>query len=435
MSTQSQRMTPFLILWTGQALSLIGSMAAQFALIWWLTKETESATVLSMAALFGLLPSVAFGPVIGVLVDRWDRKRVMLISDAMVALASLVLGYLFFVHAATPGIVFVILFLRGLGNAFQSPAMVASTSLMVPGKHLTRIQGLNQLLQGGMNIISAPFGALLLAVLTMPGVMLVDVVSALFAIVPLLFIHVPRPERAATAALDVASSVWSEMRAGVRYLVTRKGHLSLVVMVCLINGCLVPAFSLLPLLVSRELGGNAAKLAWLSSAVGIGTIIGGILLGIWGGTRTRIMTVLPALIGLGAGVVALGIAPSYIPALLAMAVIALIVPFVNGPVQAILQATIAADYQGRVFTLMGSLAGGMAPIGLLLASPVAEVTGVRAWYVTAGLVCSTMGVAGFLMPSLLRIEAGTIRTADGSAPAGETDETAPVIGLTFQGGQ
>ena len=404
MSNQPERMTPFLILWTGEAISLIGTMAAQFALIWWLTKETGSATVLSMATLFGLLPSVAFGPVIGVLVDRWDRKRVMLIADAMVALASLVLAYCFFVHAATPGIVFVILFFRGLGNAFQSPAMVASTSLMVPRKHLTRIQGLNQLLQGGMNIISAPLGALLLAVLSISGVMLVDVATALFAIVPLCFIHVPRPQAAAGAARDVANSIWSEMRAGVRYLMTRKGHLSLVIMVCLINGCLVPAFSLLPLLVSRELGGNAAKLAWLTSAVGIGTITGGILLGVWGGTRTRILTVLPALIGLGAGVVALGIAPSYIPALVAMLVIGLIVPFVNGPIQAILQATIAANYQGRVFTLMGSLAGVMAPIGLLLASPVAQVTGVRAWYVTAGVICLSMGVVGFLIPSLLRIE-------------------------------
>jgi len=403
-STQAEHMTPFLILWTGEAISLVGTMAAQFALIWWLTKETGSAAVLSMATLFGLLPSVAFGPVIGVLVDRWDRKRVMLISDAMVALASLTLAYLFFTHTAAPSSVFVILFLRGLGNAFQSPAMVASTSLMVPRRHLTRIQGLNQLLQGGMNIIAAPLGALLLAVLSISGVMLVDVATALFAIIPLLFIHVPRPRPTTSAARRQANSIWIDMRAGVRYLLNRKGHLSLVVMVCLINGCLVPAFSLLPLLVSRELGGNAAKLAWLSSAVGIGTITGGILLGIWGGTRRRIMTVLPALIGLGAGVIALGIAPSYVPALAAMLVIGLIVPFVNGPIQAILQATIAAEYQGRVFTLMGSLAGVMAPLGLLLASPVAELTGVRAWYVTAGLVCFSMGVAGFLMPSLLQIE-------------------------------
>ena len=113
-----ERMTPFLILWTGQALSLVGSMAVQFALIWWLTQQTGSATVLSMAALLGLLPAVALGPVIGVLVDRWDRKRVMLAADGMVALASLVLAYLYFTGAATTGAVFVILFVRGLGSAF-----------------------------------------------------------------------------------------------------------------------------------------------------------------------------------------------------------------------------------------------------------------------------------------------------------------------------
>jgi len=179
----------------------------------------------------------------------------------------------------------------------------------------------------------------------------------------------------------------------------------------------VPAFSLLPLLVSRELGGNAAKLAWLTSAVGIGTVTGGILLGIWGGTRMRILTILPALIGLGAGVVALGMAPSYVPALAAMLVIGLIVPFVNGPIQAILQATVAAEYQGRVFTLMGSLAGLMAPVGLLLASPVAELTGVRVCYLTAGLVCLSMGVAGFLIPPLLRIEASPRQTGDETAIA------------------
>lgn len=407
------RMTPFLILWTGQALSILGSTAVQFALIWWLTRETGSAAVLALAALLGLLPTVALGPMIGVLVDRWDRKRVMLASDAMVALASLVLAYLYFAGAATTEVVFVIIFLRGLGGAFHAPAMLASTSLMVPGEHLTRIQGLNQMLQGGSIIVAAPLGALLLAVLPMTGVMLVDVATALFALIPLVFIHVPRPVRAAGAALDVASSVWSEMIAGLRYLVVRKGHMILVVMAALINACLTPAFSLLPLLVSGELGGDALQLAWANSAFGVGTIAGGILLGIWGGTRRRILTVLPALAGLGVGTVAVGIAPSTAPALAAMLAVGLVVPFVNGPIQAILQATVAAEYQGRVFTLVGSLASVMAPLGLVLAAPVAEIAGVRSWYVAGGLVCLVMGVAGFFMPSLLRIEAPPGRTTTG----------------------
>jgi DHA3 family macrolide efflux protein-like MFS transporter len=110
------------------------------------------------------------------------------------------------------------------------------------------------------------------------------------------------------------------------------------------------------------------------------------------------------LIGLGVSVVGLGIAPAYAHAVAAMLVVGLIVPFANGPIQAILQATIAADYQGRVFTLMGSLAGATVPFGLLLAAPIAEMVGVRSWYVTGGLVCLAMGIGGFFVPSLVRIE-------------------------------
>ena len=162
MSTGSDRpvgMAPFMVLWTGQALSLLGSMGVQFALIWWLTRETGSASVLATAALLGLLPSVVLGPVVGVLVDRWDRKRVMLAADAMVALASLALAWLYLVGAATTGSVLASLFVRGLGGAFHAPAMLASTSLMVPAEHLTRIQGLQQMLLGGSNIVAAPLGA------------------------------------------------------------------------------------------------------------------------------------------------------------------------------------------------------------------------------------------------------------------------------------
>jgi DHA3 family macrolide efflux protein-like MFS transporter len=425
-------------------------MAVQFALIWWLTRETSSAAVLATAALLGLLPTVALGPVIGVLVDRWDRKRVMLAADGLVALASLALAYLYLTGAATTGVVFLILFLRGLGGAFYAPAMLASTSLMVPSEHLTRIQGLNQLVQGGTNIVAAPLGALLLGLLPMAGVMLVDVATALFAIVPLVFIRVPRPAHVtvpalaaegapppggcarpqnhtrAGAAAEAASSIWREMIAGARYLAERRGLVSLVVMATLINLCLVPAFSLLPLLVSGELAGDALQLGWISSAFGIGTIAGGIVLGVWGGTRRRILTVLPALIGLGVGIAALGIAPSFAPAAASMLAIGLIVPFANGPIQAILQAPIAADYQGRVFTLIGSLAGATAPLGLLLAAPIAELVGVRSWFMMGGSVCLAMGIAGFFLPSLMRIEQPFGGAAQDAASLITTDPEAVV---------
>ena len=405
--TGNRSMRPFLILWSGQSLSLIGSQAVQFALIWWLTETSGSATILTTATLLGLLPPIVLGPMIGTLIDRWNRKTVMLAADGFVALASLWLAGLFATGGADIPHVLALLFLRALGAAFHSPAMTASTTLMVPERHLTRIQGLNQSMQGILAIVAAPLGALLLAVLSMPGVMLVDVGTALVAIVPLIAIRVPQPERIDGPA---SGSVWSETREGFRYLVRRRGHMTLIAMSTLINALIVPAFSLLPLLVLERLSGGAAQVAWLTSALGVGLIVGGAALGAWGGFRKRIVTTLTALTALGAAIAAVGLTPSssFPWALVAMSCVGLIVPLVNGPVFAILQATIAPEYQGRVFSLIGSLAGAAAPMGLVAAAPVAEVVGVGAWYLAGGAACAAMGVAGFFAPSLMRIEDGSV---------------------------
>ena len=404
-------MRPFFILWTGQSLSLIGSQAVQFALIWWLTETSGSATILATATLLGLLPPIVLGPVIGALIDRWNRKTVMLAADGFVAVASLLLAWLFAAGIADIPHVLALLFLRALGAAFHSPAMTASTSLMVPEKHLTRVQGLNQSLQGLLTIVAAPLGALLLAIFSMTGVMMVDVGTALVAILPLLAIRVPRPTRSDGLG---QSSVWAETAAGFRYLVRRRGHAMLIAMAALINALLVPAFSLLPLLVLQRLNGGAAQLGWLSSALGVGLIVGGVALGAWGGFRKRIVTTLTAITALGVAVTAVGLTPasSFLWALVSMSCVGLIAPLVNGPVYAILQATIAPDYQGRVFSLVGSLAGAVAPLGLIVAAPVAEIVGVGVWYLAGGIACVAMGIGGFFAPALMGIEDGTAAAVD-----------------------
>ena len=197
----------------------------------------------------------------------------------------------------------------------------------------------------------------------MTGVMMVDVGTALLAILPLLAIRVPRPTRSDDLG---QSSVWAETAAGFRYLVRRRGHRTLIAMATLINALLMPLFSLLlPLLVLQRLNGGAAQLGWLSSALGVGLIVGGVALGAWGGFRKRIVTTLTAMAALGVAVIAVGLTPasSFLWALVSMSCVGLIVPIVNGPVYAILQATIAPDYQGRVFSLVTSLATAAAPLG------------------------------------------------------------------------
>lgn len=401
------RLRAFLIIWSGQAVSLLGSQLAQFALIWWLTETTESPTILALAMMTGLLPQVVLGPVVGVFVDRWSRRAVMLAADATVALATLVLGLLFWQDAASVPAVFAVLFVRALGETFHWPAMAASTSLMVPDEHLTRIQGMNQTLDGGLRIVAAPTGALLLEGIGITGIIALDVATALFAIVPLLLIAVPQPEREAPAGRGLAS-IWQELGDGLRYVRARRALLLLIGTGLIVNLVLTPAMSLLPILVTGHFGGGALQLAWLQSSMGVGLVSGGLLLGIWGGFRRRIYTTLLALVGLGLAVTLVGLTPS---GLLPLAIGGLFLiggtlSLANGPVSAIMQATVAPAMQGRVFMLRGSLASLIAPLGLLMAGPLAELLGVRFWFITAGLVTLLVGVGSAFSRTLLAIEDG-----------------------------
>jgi DHA3 family macrolide efflux protein-like MFS transporter len=395
---------PFWTIWSGQSLSLLGSQASQFALVWWLTETTGSPAVLSTATLVALLPSVLLGPAIGALVDRWSRRLTMVVADSAVALGSLVLAALFLHGRAGTTVVIVFLLWRAIGSAFHAPAMMAATSLMVPAEHLGRVQGVNQMLQGGMGIFTAPLGALLLGLVGMTGVMALDVVTALFAVVPLLFLRVPEPERG--AGETGRSHFLRDVRAGLRYLRGLPGHLALIAFAAAINLFLVPAFALLPLLVLQELQGDVGSQAWLTAASSAGIIGGGLVLGVWGGFRSRVRTALAGIVGLGLATLALGVTPAglFPLAVMAMAAVGAFAAVTNGCIAAVLQATVAPEYQGRVFTLMGSVATAMTPVGLLLATPVAELAGVRAWYLAGGIACATLGAAAFLVRTILEME-------------------------------
>jgi DHA3 family macrolide efflux protein-like MFS transporter len=407
MTQNDKSLKPFFVLWTGQAISLLGSQLVQFALIWWLTQTTGSATMLALASLAGMLPNVVLGPFVGVLVDRWNRRLTMMIADAVVALATIVLAYLFWADVVQIWHVFVILFIRALGGGFHRPAMQSSTSLMVPEAQLTRVQGLNQALNGGMNIASAPLGALLLGVLPIQGILAIDVVTAVFAIAPLFFIAVPQPKKKPVSIND-ESSFWADMEAGLRYVKDWPAILVLMGMAMMINLVLSPTFSLMPLLVTDHFGGDALQLGFLDAAAGAGIVGGGLLLGAWGGFKRRILTSLTGLIGIGAGTLLIGFAPAnaFFLAVVGAILVGSMLSLANGPIMAIFQACIEPEMQGRVFTLLTSLASGMAPLGLVIAGPAADMLGVRAWFIVGGFVTLFMGILGFMLPMLLRVEDG-----------------------------
>jgi DHA3 family macrolide efflux protein-like MFS transporter len=398
---------PFFSVWTGQAFSLIGSKVVQFALVWWLTKLTGSATVLATASLVALVPEIILGPIAGAYVDRWNRRMLMIISDAIIALSSLWLAFLFLAGAVEVWHVYVVMLIRAVGSSFHWPAMHASTSLMVPKKHLARVAGLNQMMNGALNIVGPPLGALLLELLPQYGVMLVDVGTALLAIGPLFFIQVPQPAREDLQAVKAGKpSIWADLGAGLRYIRGWPGLMVLIGAAMVFKIALTPAFSLLPLLVSKHFGGDAAQLSLLESATGVGIVVGGLILSVWGGFRRRIFTTMMGITILSTGLLALGLAPGdlFWMALAGAFVIGLMLPLTDGPIMAILQGTVVPEMQGRVFTIMISLLSITSPLGLVVAGPVSDWLGLQIWFLTAGVLCGAVGLAGFFVPALVYIE-------------------------------
>ena len=399
---------PFFTIWILQALSLFGSGLVQFAIIWYLAIKTDSVTVLATAFMVGLLPGVFLSPFIGALVDRWNRRTIIIASDSTVALLTALLALLFLFNVVETWHIYLLLFLRAVAGSFHRPAMTASTSLMVPKEHLARIQGLNQTIGGGLLMVTPPLGALLIAIMPMQGILAIDFVTAVLAIVPLLFIAIPQPERGMSTTLK-QSGIFQDIKAGLQYVWGWKGVLIFALTWTLLSFLFAPMVSLMPLFVKNHFGGNAFHLGWMTLCYGLGMTLGGLTLGIWGGFKRRILTVITATIAIGVGDVVLGLTPSslYFLALGTQVWVGFMVSFANATYGAILQATVEPGMQGRVFTLIGSVSQAVVPVSLLIAGPVADWLGIQFWILTAGIACTLMGLVMYGIPAVMNIEEGS----------------------------
>jgi len=396
----------FFILWSGQALSLLGSRVASFALVWWVTQQTGSAVALTTLTLMFFLPQIFLGPVAGALIDRWPRRRVLLAADATTALASALLALLFWLDALHLWQIYVATCIGSLAGAFHFSAMTASTSLMVPATQLTRVQGANQILQGLMTVAAPPLGALAVAALPFAAIMAIDVVTALFAMIPLLWIAIPQPAPQAAHAAAASSTLWGEVRAGLAYIWHWPALLWITLLAMGVNLMAAPIGALLPLLITQHFQGGALELAWLELMLGVGMLAGGVLLGVWGGFRRRTLMFPVGLLGIGLSSLGLGLVPAdlFWIALACSFGFGLTSSLLNGTLMAVLQATVDPALQGRVFTVLNSGASAAAPLGLLVAGPVAERWGTSLWFTAGGLVILLVALIAFGMPTIFTLD-------------------------------
>ncbi len=412
---RSPSMRPFFVIWSGQAVSLLGSQLVQFAIVWWLTRTTGSPIALTMASLAALLPQIVLGPFAGALVDRWNRRIILIAADTGIALATLLLAFLFWRNLASVWMIYALLGIRAAGAAFHWPAMTASTTLMVPQEHLARIAGLNQTLSGVANIFIPPLGALAIEALPMQSVLAIDVLTAIPAVVSLLFIAIPQPKRALAPEMAAETAVvtavgkpsfWADMREGMRFVLNWRGLVLLAVIGILINMLGRAAATLMPLLVFQHFQGGPLELGWIQSSVGIGSLLGGILLGVWGGFRRRVMTQMVGMALDGLAVIVLGLTPhnGFWLAVVIVFVVGLLETIAIGVGGALFQAIVPPEMQGRVFGLLISFTQALSPLGLLVAGPTAQAFGVPFWFVLTGIVFVLIGAAGLFIPDVIHIE-------------------------------
>lgn len=423
--TEAKPLRPFFIIWGGQTVSLLGSSLVQFALIWYLTTTTGSATVLAIASIMGLLPQILLAPIAGVFIDRWNRRLVMISADTITAAATLLLALCFLFDWVPLWLIYLVLFIRSLGEAFHGPALRASTPLLVSKKQLTRIAGLNRGVEGAANLLVPPVAALLLAWLPLQGILAIDVGTAIIAIIPLLFIPIPNPIRHDLIAPDQRTrpSIFDDLRAGFAFIWRWTGLLLTFGVGLILNIFLTPAMLLLPILVTETFSGGALALAWVQASWGLGIVLGGLLLGVWGGFQNRMVTVLAGTGLMGIGAIVVGFIPATLLPLLMVALFfnAIMNTVLRGTLTALLQVIVPNAMQGRVFTVFSSLNNAMAPFGLLIAAPIADTVGVQLWFMLAGIVMLILCIGCFFIPAVLHLEAQGKERAVGAYPKAATE--------------
>ena len=367
-----QGMRGFTIIWFGQLISLLGTGMTRFALTIWAYQETGSATTLALVAFFSFGPVVLLSPVAGALVDRWNRKVVVMISDLAAGTTTILLLLLYTTGNLQIWHLYVMGALAGAFESFQFPAFSAAMTMMLRKEQYGRANGMMSVAEAASSIIAPLLAGLLLTIIGIGGVMTIDVITFVFAVTAVLITYIPQPE-ATDVGRQARSSLWRESLFGFHYIWARPSLLGMQMMFFLAN--LFGGYSavlLVPLILART-GNNELILGTVQSAFGIGGLVGGIALSVWGGPKTKVHGVLLGMVGnflLGSLVLGIGRTLSFwlVGAFFTM----FFIPVLNGSNQAIWQAKVAPDVQGRVFATRRLIAQITAPLAMLTAGPLVD---------------------------------------------------------------
>ncbi|RHU22914.1 MFS transporter [Parabacteroides sp. TM07-1AC] len=389
----------FAIIWTGQFFSILTSSIVNFAIILWLSFETKSAEVLAFAAIAAMLPQSVLGLFAGIFVDRWKRKRVMIMADSFIAFCTLILAFLFYLDVAKLGHVYILLALRSVGSAFHMPAMQASVPLLAPKSELIRIAGINQIIQSACNIAGPALAALFISFMEMTNILLLDVIGAALACTSLLFVKIPDPENEERSQkvqlLKEAKEAYTEVRA-------QNGLSWLFVLSILATFFIMPVGVLFPLMTLNHYSGNAYQISLVEAAWGIGALLGGAFLGIKKFRLNEISLINWMYILLGITFLLSGVLPvSGYPLFVGLTAVGGISgSLYMASFTTVMQTRINPVVMGRVFSFYMSVSLLPSMIGLLSTGFLADNIGIGNTFIIGGVLVGMIGLVSFFVPSI-----------------------------------
>jgi DHA3 family macrolide efflux protein-like MFS transporter len=417
-NTQKNWKRDLTLFFSSQALSLLGSSLVQYAIMWHITLETKSGLMMTLSIVCGFVPTFLLSPFAGVFADRYDRKKIIMLADGMIALVTLALALLFAAGYRAIWLLLLAQALRSIGSALQGPAVGAILPQIVPEDRLMRANGINSSIQSALMIASPLLSGALLGLASIQAIFFIDVGTAALAIgVLLVFLRVPPHEKASRRA---DSGYFDDMRLGFRYIREHRYLTRFFSYLGLLLFLVTPAAFLTPLQVARRFGAEVWRLTAVEIFFSGGMMLGGLVMASWGGFKNRMRTMVASGLAMAACTIGLGLMPWFWPYLAVMAVFGIAMPLYNTPSATMIQEHVEPDYLGRVFSVLTMLSTSLMPLGMLIFGPLADLVKIEWLLLATGAAMLAHGL--FALGDRKLMEAGEPAIAalpsPGSPPAG-----------------
>ena len=372
-----------------QNISLFGSMLVQYAIMWHITLTTQSGVMMTLSILCGFIPTLIISPFAGVWADRYNRKAVIILSDALIAITTLGMAVAFYIGMDEIWQLFVVLAIRSLGTGVQTPAVSALLPQIVPAERLTRVNGIQGSVQSLVNIISPMLSGALYTFSPMEHIFGIDVLTAAIAITILWrFLPIPIHQQ---ARQKQEFTYFADIRDGIRYI-HHHAFIKVLFIYCAFFFVLItPVAFLTPLQTARSYGRAVWRLTAIEVTFSGGMMLGGLLIAWWGGFANKMHSMIFSIIANSLLIIALGLTPPFWAYLALMATIGISLPLFNTPFTVMLQQKVDESYLGRVFSVFTMISSSMMPLAMLLFGPLADTIRVEWLLITTGLLMFAQG--------------------------------------------